>query len=541
MKHIAVLIFLVFSVCSLNAQKKNAPVERPKLVVGLVIDQMRYDFLYRYQEHYGSEGFNRLLRDGHSCENMMINYLPSFTGPGHACIYTGSVPAIHGIAGNDWLDRITGNQVYCTEDVSVLAVGGTQRAGKMSPKNLLATTITDELRLATNFASRTVAVSVKDRGAILPGGHTANAAYWLDDSNGVFMSSTFYCKALPAWVQQFNAGQPAKGYLSKDWNTLYPVEAYTSSTADTNQYEGKFTGEQHSGFPHKTNQFRLADIRKTPYGNSLVLDFARAAIEQEQLGKQEQTDFLCVSLSSTDYVGHQFGPNSIETEDTYLRLDRDLASFLDYLDGAVGAGNYTLFLTADHGVAHNPQFLKDRKIPAGYFYGNKLATELNTFLRERYGSDRLIREVGDNHIWLNHGLIDSMKLDEAQIRKQLIQTLAYHAEIMYATDMNASFPGAMPEPLSTMARNGYNSRRSGDILLLLNPGWLDAYATTGTTHGTWNPYDTHIPMIWYGWGIKKGRTRRETAMTDIAATIATLLHIQMPNGCIGHCIPEVLK
>lgn len=541
MKHCAVLILCLFCVFPILAQKNGNSVARPKLVVGLVIDQMRYDFLYRYQDRYGDDGFKRLLRQGHSCENMMVNYLPSYTGPGHACIYTGSVPSIHGIASNDWLDRSTGNDVYCTEDANASALGGTQRAGKMSPKNLLATTITDELRLATNFTSRTVAISLKDRGAILPGGHTANAAYWLDDSNGVFMSSTFYGKALPEWVQQFNAGNHARTYLSKEWNTLFPLATYTNSTADTNQYEGKFSGDPGTGFPHKTSLLRSAEIKRTPYGNSLVLDFARSAIQHEALGGKESTDFLCVSLSSTDYVGHQFGPNSIENEDTYLRLDRDIAEFLAYLDEEIGSGNYTLFLTADHGVAHNPQYLKDVRIPAGYSFGNKLATELNTFLNERYGSDRLIRQVGENYIWLNHGLADSMKLDESVLRKQLLKTLAFHPEIMYAVDMSDLHPGILPEPIYTMAVNGYNAKRSGDILLLLNPGWLDAYSRTGTTHGTWNPYDTHIPMIWYGWGIQKGVTRHMTSMTDIAPTLSTLLHIQMPSGCIGQCIPGVLK
>lgn len=518
----------------------NKTVKQPKLVVGIVVDQMRYDFLYRFANRYGNDGFNRLLREGNSCENMFIHYLPSYTAPGHTCIYTGAVPAIHGIASNDWIDRCTGKPVYCTDDSTVNHVGGTPKAGKMSPRNLLSSTITDELRLSTNFRSKTISISVKDRAAILPGGHTANAAYWLDDTMGVFMSSTYYMKDLPQWVSAFNQQDKAAKYLSREWNTLYAADSYWQSTSDANNYEGKFLGEKESRFPHKVSVLKRSDIRKTPFGNSIVFDFAREAIQNEQLGKNSVPDFLCLSFSSTDYVGHMYGPNSIEIEDTYLRFDAELSDFLHDLDETIGAGNYTLFLTADHGVAHNPQFLIDHQVPAGYFYGSKLATALNSELQKPFGSDRLIKQIGENYIWLNHTLIDSMRIDEMLLRKAICRLLKTHPEIQFAVDMENPSLEMIPQPIREMIVNGYQATRSGDILLILEPAWLDAYATTGTTHGTWNPYDTHIPMLWYGWGIQKGKTIRHTSMTDISATLATLLHIQMPNACLGQAIPEVL-
>ncbi len=535
------LVLFVFISFYATAQKNDKTVKRPKLMVGLVIDQMRYDFLYRFYERYSDDGFKRLINNGHSCENMFINYLPSYTAPGHTCIYTGSVPALHGIASNEWIDKLTGNEVYCTDDASVKAVGGTLRAGKMSPRNLWTNTITDELRLATNFKSKTIAISVKDRASILPGGHTANAAYWMDDSNGVFMTSTYYMNELPTWVDDFNAKDFTKQFMNQNWNPLFPVETYTQSTSDNNVYEGKFTNETTSSFPHQTSNLKLSDIKKTPYGNTIVFDFAKEAIQQEKLGQGAATDFLAISCSSTDYIGHQFGPNSIEIEDTYLRLDKDIADFLEYLDKTIGEGNYTIFLTADHGVAHNPQFLLDNKIPAGFSYSTKLKDELNIYMNQRFKSNNLIRKVGENFVWINHTAADSMKLDEGIIKKEIIKILNIHPEIQFAIDMETIQTSLLPQPLKEMAINGYNSKRSGEILLLLNPGWFDAYAVTGTTHGTWNPYDTHIPMLWYGWGIKKGSTERTVHMTDIAATIASLLHIQMPNGCIGECIPEVIK
>lgn len=515
--------------------------ERPRLVVGVVLDQMRYDFLYRYTARYQSKGFQRLLRQGNSCENTFINYLPSYTGPGHACIYTGSVPALHGIASNDWIDRITGASVYCTQDAQALPIGLNTKAGKMSPKNLLASTIGDELRLATNKRSKVIALSVKDRASILPGGHMPSACYWMDDSLGYFISSSYYTNALPDWVNKFNAENRARNMMQNEWTTLYPLSTYLQSTADTNSYEGRFIGESHSGFPHRLNHLKPADIKKTPFGNTILLEFAKTAIEQERLGKSEETDMLTISFSSTDYVGHQFGPNSIECEDTYLRMDQLIGELLDYLDEQVGEGNYTLFLTSDHGVAHNPQFMLDQKNHAGYFFGSKLKEELNKSLFTKLKVNNLIRDISENFIWIHDSVLNASGLNRQTVIDAVQQDLFLHEEIQFFVNMHDLSRIVLPEPIRQMAINGYVARRSGDILLLLNPAWLDAYSRTGTTHGTWNPYDTHVPLIWFGWGIQKGQTLRTVHMTDIAPTLASLLHIQMPNACIGHCIQEVLS
>jgi predicted AlkP superfamily pyrophosphatase or phosphodiesterase len=530
-------VFLVLNMPLLQAQK----VKRPKLVVGIVIDQMRYDFLYRYADRYSRNGFIRLLKGGNSCENTFINYLPSYTGPGHTCIYTGTVPSLHGIASNDWMDRIAGGWVYCTSDPQVSAVGGSAKAGKMSPKNLWSSTITDELRLATNFKSKVIAISVKDRASILPGGHTANAAYWMDDSLGVFMSSSFYMKSLPTWVNEFNQENRAQRYMKEDWNTLYAMNTYEQSSADSNVYEGKFANETASVFPHKTSTLKLSDIKKTPFGNTMVVEFAKQAILKEQMGQGNECDFITMSFSSTDYVGHMYGPNSIEVEDTYLRLDSELADFLNFLDKQIGKGEYSLFLTADHGVAHNPQFLIDEKIPAGFFFGSNLKKELNEQLKKVLNGPELIKEIGENFIWLNDNRIDSLGIKRQLVIDEIMKSLRLHEEIQFAIDMRNIQQAVVPEPIRTMAINGFVANRSGDILLLLKPGWLDAYSKTGTTHGTWNPYDTHIPLLWYGWGIQQGRVYDQSSMTDISATLANLLHIQMPNACIGKCIPGVLK
>src|SRR5476651_1505831 len=348
-------VLLAFTVCSLSAQTKKKQVvttdntlPRPKLVVGIVIDQMRWDYLYRYYDHYTSNGFKRLLNEGFSCENTQVDYIPTFTAPGHTCIYTGSVPALHGIAGNDFIIQATGESMYCTEGTSVQTVGSDSKAGQMSPRNLLTTTVTDELRLATNFRSKVIGIALKDRGGILPAGHTANAAYWFDDKSGNWITSTYYMKELPQWAKDFNDQKLPETYLKLDWTSLYPVETYLQSTPDDSKYEGKFKGTDAPTLPVKTSaiykKLGLGLIRSTPYGNTITLDMAVAAINGEQLGQHDVTDFLAMSLSSPDYIGHQFGINAVEIEDTYLRLDRDIANFLTFLDAKVGKGNYTVFL-----------------------------------------------------------------------------------------------------------------------------------------------------------------------------------------------------
>ncbi|WP_460680392.1 alkaline phosphatase PafA [Mucilaginibacter koreensis] len=532
-----------------SAQKaKPAPatatLPRPKLMVGIVVDQMRWDYLYRYYDRYQSGGFKRMLNEGFTCENTNIDYIPTVTAAGHTCIYTGSVPALHGIAGNDFIIQATGKSMYCTEDSTVVAVGSTSAAGKMSPRNLLASTVTDELRLATNFRSKVIGIALKDRGGILPAGHAANAAYWFDDANGSWISSTYYMQDLPAWVKTVNATHPAEVYLKKDWNTLYPINTYVQSEADDNKHEGAFKGMTSPVFPIKTSELYKGNagmIRSTPYGNSMTLDLAKAAVESERMGQGPVTDFLAVSLSSTDYVGHQFGPNSIEAEDTYLRLDRDLASFFTYLDSKVGKGNYTVFLSADHGAAHNPGFLTDHNIPAGLWDSNKCLLELNKFLEDKYQTKRLVLSLSNYQVNFNYAAIRDKKISEEGIKQDCIYWLNHRPDIAYAIDMQNAEIASVPEAIRTRVINGYSKERSGTVQIILKPGWYGGHGTTGTTHGTWNPYDTHIPLVFMGWGIQHGSLVRPTHMTDIAATVAALLHIQAPNGSIGVPIGEALK
>jgi predicted AlkP superfamily pyrophosphatase or phosphodiesterase len=535
MKRFFCFLLIVTGLC---AQAQN--LSRPKLVVGMVVDQMRWDYLYRYYDRYSSSGFKRMLAEGFSCENTFIPYTPTVTAAGHTCIYTGSVPGLHGIMGNSWYNKEQKRIVYCTDDSSVQSVGSTSAAGKMSPVNLWSSTVTDELRLATNFRNKTIAIALKDRGAILPGGHTANAAYWFDNATGGWISSTFYMRQLPEWVKKFNDKKLPDAYLKQNWNTLYPVSTYVQSTADSNSYESKLPTEDFT-FPHITASFttnKYENFRTTPYGNTYTFEMAKAAVEAEHLGKGALTDFLAVSFSSTDYIGHTFGPNSIEVEDAYLRFDRDLGEFLKYLDATVGKGQYLVFLTADHGAAHNPGFLKDQKIPSGIFDEAFVRHQLNDSLQKNFGVKNLVVQSVNYQLYLDDSVITQAGLDKKKIKQYIINYLVKQPAISNVIDLEdlSAFP--LPEKLKMMLSNGYNQKLSGDIQFVFKPQWFEGWRT-GTTHGLWNPYDAHIPLLWFGWNVKPGRTNREVYMTDIAATVAALLHIQMPNASVGKVIEEV--
>lgn len=533
------LIFL--SIFSFGQKPKTTA--HPKLIVGLVIDQMRWDYLYRYYDLYSANGFKRLLDKGFSCENTFVPYVPTYTGPGHTCIYTGSVPAIHGIIANDWYDVNTGKNVYCTDDSTVNTVGSTSGEGKMSPRNLWVTTIGDELRLSNNFSSKVIGISLKDRAAILPAGQAANAAYWFDDTVGKWITSTYYEKQLPAWVVKENEKLIPDAAMDKDWNTLLPISKYTQSTPDNENYEAALPGEATPTFPHRLSKItrsKYETFKYTPFATTYTFDMAKQAVENEKLGAGDVTDLLAISISSTDYIGHTFGPNSIEVEDTYLRLDKDIADFLSYLDAQLGEGNYLLFLTADHGVAHVPGFLESHNIPSGTFNTEALKSSLNKMLLEKYNLDNAVIVIENNQVYINNNEIQKKEKNISQVENDIIDYLKAQPYIVNAFSTENIETQSIPAPIKQKLINGYNPKRSGQIGFYEKPGYLGG-GSKGTTHGMWNPYDAHIPLLWFGYHIKPGKTNSEVYMTDIAPTLSAILNIQMPDGSVGKVIEEVTK
>ncbi len=518
---------------------QTAPTQ-PKLVVGVVVDQMAYEFLYRYMPLYKDQGFKRLVKEGYSCENTHYNYIPTYTGPGHASIYTGSVPALNGVVSNDWFNERSGGFVYVTDDTSVAMVGGNGIGSKMSPKNMVATTITDMLQMSNQSASKVVGIALKDRGAILPAGHMADAAYWYDGASNAWVSSTFYMRELPGWVKSFNGEERAQKMMNRNWELLLPAASYTASTADSVSWETVYVNEPNSAFPHYMIYNGSSEsIKGTPFGNTLTAQFAMAAIAGEQMGKDDVTDFLCVSFSSTDYVGHAYGPHSMEVEDTYLRLDRDLGELINYLDTQVGRSNYVLFLTADHGVSPTPQYMQALRVPAGTSTERAMLDHMTAALKEAWGDKEWISAYTNQQVYLNDAMLlaSGKTIDDAF--EILYPAIMEMPGVSYVLPVQKLSQATLNAEVKELVINGIYPQRCGDIQVLYEPYWFEAYRPSGTTHGSHFSYDTHVPLLFFGWKIKPGTLHRNVYITDIAPTLADMLRISEPNACIGKVIPEV--
>ena len=546
MKRVIVLVLLL---AGSNCWAQST-IERPKLVVGIVVDQMRQEYLYRFYDKFGNGGFRRLMNEGYMLRNAHYNYVPTVTGPGHASVYTGSTPAIHGIIGNEFYDKKAKKFVNCVEDSVQKAVGSPSLEGDVSPMRLLASTVTDELKLFTQKRSKVIGISFKDRGAVLPAGHMADAAYWYDGKSGQFISSTYYFTAMPEWVTKFNEQKLPEKYLSQDWNTLYPIDKYTESGPDDTPYERKFSGQAKSTFPYAVPKMRTPGsfefLGNTPFADDFLTEFAKATIVNEKLGKHSDTDFLCISYSTPDAVGHRTGPNSVEIEDMYLRLDKNLEDLLARLDKEVGVNKYTVFLTADHAVADVPQYMKDSKMPAGYFSEGNLKTKLVSYLNAAFPGKNYIENISNGQIFLNHQLFEQDPRTgaiELMIVTEMIGKVLMTFDGVagyYTADMirDASYTDG---GIKGFVTRGYNFKRSGDIVISLEPGWFDAVSIQGTTHGSPYSYDTNVPALFFGFGIKKGSSVRYHPITDIAPTISALLRIKYPSGCTGQPVAELFE
>lgn len=530
---------MLFLVCVLafNLQAQ----ERPKLVIGIVVDQMKMEYLYRFSDDFSPNGFKRLMGDGYTFHNMHYNYMPTYTAPGHASVFTGATPSVHGIVGNEWFNKAIGKEVYCTDDASVKTIGnGTENEGKMSPKMLQATTITDELRLATNFKGKVIGMSIKDRGAILPAGHFANWAFWYSKT-GSFISSSFYGNELPAWATNFNNEKNYEKYANSGWSLLKPKEVYNESLPDDNPYEGKLN-KKAPFFPYNMkemlNEGGAGILRASPYGNNLLADFALKAIEKEQLGKDDITDFLTVSFSSTDYIGHTFGPRSIELQDTYLRLDLTIATMLEYLDTNVGKGNYLIFLTADHAGAENVNHLKDNKYDVENVSEKNIEQAIAEFTKTYFGDDLLLNYSNYN-VFLNKEKIKAKGLELIKVKQAVKEFLYTQKQVKRVYDEEDIMKGSVTDNYLNFVAKGYDPTQNGELILIDKPGYME-YIGTGTSHGTPHTYDTHVPCIFYGWGIQKGESHNKKEITQIAPTIAQKIKITFPNGTEAKVLEEVL-
>ncbi|OFX58051.1 MAG: hypothetical protein A2046_15570 [Bacteroidetes bacterium GWA2_30_7] len=543
-----ITLYLVIVSCFtsfLSAQNsKKFPPEKPKLIVALVIDQMKNDYIYKYWNKFENTGFKKIIGEGAYCRNTNYDYIFTQTGVGHATIFTGAMPSYHGIISNYWYNRTKDIKVYCVDDDKVKSTGTKNDFGKKSPRKLLTTTIGDELKLSTAGNSKVISISLKDRAAIIPGGHTANGAWWFDTESGNWITSSYYMDTLPKWVKEFNEKNYPDLYIERQWTPILPIEQYTESLEDNNKYEVGFLGNKIT-FPYDLKTMRGDSksyelLLSTPFGNTLTKDFALAAILNENLGKGSYTDFLSVSFSSTDYIGHSFGPSSIEVEDTYIRLDKEIAHFLEFIDTNFGKENVLVFLTSDHGISEVPKYLIDKKIPAGYFNYNYAITLLKSYLNAVYGYGEWVKTYMTQQIYLNRILIEDSKLDLEDVQNKVAQFFVQFTGVANATTatalQNSNFTNGINEKMKT----SYNQNRSGDVLVNLEPGWIEENSEA-TTHNSAYTYDTHVPLIWYGWKINRKTITRKISISEIAPTISTLLNIPFPNGCMSEPIIELTE
>jgi predicted AlkP superfamily pyrophosphatase or phosphodiesterase len=548
MKSFILLFALSCSFLAQGQTEKGA--ESPKLVVGIMVDQMRHEYLFRFYSRYGNGGFKRLMADGFMLKNGHYNYASTVTGPGHASVYTGTTPAIHGIIGNDWYDKNLKKDVNCVNDPTQSVIGVAGGNGTVSPWRMLSSTVTDELELFTQKRAKVVGVSIKDRGAALPAGHTPDGAYWYDAGSGRFITSTYYKTQLPGWVEKFNQQNLAEKYLSSEWTPLLPINQYVESGPDDTPYENELGGKDRPVFPYdlkklrKPNDFSLLTL--TPFSNDYLTEMAKAALAGENMGADQITDFLAISYSAPDALGHSVGPNAIEIQDMYMRLDKNIEDLLKTLDSSVGAGNYTIFLTADHGVADVAQRLKDNKIPAGYFSNSKVMANLNDHLQQYFPGKKIVESISGGQVFFDQEVFHSDPKAsgvELLIATQLtVNFLIGQEGVANAYSENVIRQSQYDEGgIKGMVVRGYHPKRSGDVAIVLEPGWYAAGRIQGTTHGSPYTYDTHVPILFFGKGIRKGSSVRYHAVTDIAPTISTLLNIKFPSGCTGQPILELFE
>lgn len=519
-------------------------IERPKLVVGIVVDQMRTDYIYRYWDKLGDDGFKRLVREGHFCKNAHFNYIPTYTGPGHASVYTGTTPMNHGIIANNWYEKQTGDFVYCVEDSERKPVGTDDESGKRGPHRLLSPTLGDAIRISNQFQGKSIGISLKDRSAILPVGHSGNAAYWMDYKTGGFISSDHYMDELPKWMRQFNAKKYADA-LSKDgWEPLFSLERYTESTADDTPYEKVLNASGKPVFPYdlpaliKEKDYYAFAI--SPYGNTILRLLAEQAILNEDLGQDDHMDLLAISFSSPDMAGHAFGPQSIEVQDMYLRLDEEIALLLQSLDERVGSDEYVLFLTADHAAAQVPAYMKANKLPMSLFDAEGFNDGLKAHLNEEFGEAKWLLSYSNQQIFLNHALLKERKMEP----KKLMEACQAYA-LAFEGVMNVLSTKQLQHPLPSdqfarLAKMGWNPLRSGDLTVQYLPGWLD-YGEQGTSHGSSYNYDTHVPLLFFGKGITQGETISEVDITQIVPTICVSTSIAFPETSEHRVIEGALK
>jgi predicted AlkP superfamily pyrophosphatase or phosphodiesterase len=501
---LALILLSFFTLSALAAEK-------PKLILAIAVDQFRYDYLLRFRSEY-KQGLDRLLTRGAVFSNAYYEHFPTVTAIGHSTYLTGATPALSGIVANDWFDREAGKTVTSVSDDSVKMLGGDGDGGA-SPHRLLVSTVGDELKMSNGARSRVIGMSLKDRSAILPAGHMADGAFWFDEKNGSFVSSTYYFPALPAWVDVFNQEHPVDRYKGARW--------------------------QGGQLPQETGANLYRAVYGSPFGNELLEALAERAVVSEKLGQRDATDLLAISFSSNDAIGHAVGPDSPEVHDVSVRTDQVFGKLFQFLDGKIGIDNVLVIFTADHGVAPVPEVNQARKMPGGRMIPRIVHDTVQAELTKKYGAGDWISSPSEHTLYLNLDLIRQKKLDRAEVNATAAAEARAIPHVFRVYTREQLINGyAMEDEVGRRVANGFYERRGADVYVLLESYWM--FSAHGTTHGSTFNYDAHVPVIFMGPGIKPGRFDERIAVNDIAPTLATLLGIETPSGSVGRALAEII-
>ena len=543
MKRYTIIVILILVFVKLSGQGAYLPPDKPRLVIGIVVEELKYDQLEKFRDKLGENGIKRLINEGTYFKNASYEYMLTQSAPGHATISTGAEPSFHGITSDEWYVPLKNELINCTRDATVNSVGGSFESGLHSPVNLLVSTFSDELQMSTNKKSKAFGVGLRESSAIFSAGHAANAAYWFDNTTGTWMSSTYYINSLPTWVNDFNAMKFSDSYLNSTWSLLRPAAYYVDCLPDSNSFEAGFNKINY--FPYDLKKIRAKNdyslLRETPFGNSLTANFAIRLIQNEQLGKDDVTDYLSICFSATDYIGHRFGPSSVEMGDAILRLDDDIKNLLTYLNDSIGKKNVLIYFTAAHGISEIPTVLEKNRIPSGYFQQNQALQLLRSYLNAVYGEGDWVKGYSERQIFLNRTLIEDARLSLDDVQKKVARFLVQFTGVEAAYPYSAFEANDFGNGNLKRIINNFSPQRSGDVIVILNPGWVEKESDYVTNHNSPWEYDSHVPLIWYGWTVNKSIVTRKVNMTDIAATLSTLCKVPYPNACTGEPMFELFR
>jgi predicted AlkP superfamily pyrophosphatase or phosphodiesterase len=549
MKNIRFILPLLIISHTLSGQTAYIPPDKPRLVIGIIVEQLRYDQLERMRSVLPDNGFNRLVSEGTFYHNASYDYLLTQAAPGFATISSGTSPSFHGIISDTWYHPFNDQMIYCVQDPEVSPVGGSFETGLFSPGNLLSSTFSDELQLASCGAAKIYGIGIREMGAILTAGHAADGAFWYDDRTGTWMSSTYYAKELPAWLKDLNALMMPLQYLNQSWTPLKDPALYPGCQIDSSAFERGFDGR--TWFPYDLKAMstegkllnakrNLSLLRETPFADDFTTELAMRLIKNEELGQDDVTDYLAITYNATDYIGHRFGPSSVETADAIVRLDNNIGQLLDMVNKTLGKKNVLVYFVSAHGVSEIPAVLEASRIPSGYFRVNQSLQLLRSYLNAIYGQGDWVKGLYENQIFLNRALIEDADINLEDIQKKVARFMVQFSGIASAVPCSAFEMSDFTSGMLLKMSNSYNPQRSGDVMISLKPGFVEKTDNV-TGHNSPYEYDSHVPLIWYGWTASRASVTRSVSIRDIAVTLSVLCKVPLPNAATGDPLQELFR